>query len=262
VTLTAAGRQLLEKAKALSSAASDFLEAARQTSEHHAQRIHLGIGWGLWDAANKVRVKFASRFPEVTIDATDAFCSETYNDHLRDRSLDVVFARPYFDSAALNAVPLFQEPILAVLSESHPLASRKSVRMSDLASEPLLQFDRHVMPLLFDKALELYARAKIKPTIIPTPGAGPYNHAGLMLAASGKGIYFSIGIPLSSFHPSASGVAVVPISDPEATIDICVAWRRSEASPMVLRFLDCVWQVFPQEERAPVAVRTPSRRAS
>jgi hypothetical protein len=97
--------------------------------------------------------------------------------------------------------------------------------------------------------------------MIPTPDAGPYNQAGLMLVASGKGIYVCMGIPLTSPHP-LSGIAVVPISDDDATIDICVAWRKGETSAIVRQFLNCVWQVFPEAEQVPVAAKAASRRAS
>jgi len=55
---------------------------------------------------------------------------------------------------------------------------------------------------------------------------------------------------------------VVPISDPDATMDICVAWRKGETSAVVRQFLNCVWQIFPEAEHVPVPVKAPSRRAS
>jgi DNA-binding transcriptional LysR family regulator len=259
VTITEAGRQLLEKAKLLDAAATDFVETARQSKRDDSHRIRIGIGWGLWDAVNTIRVECARQFPTVTIEATDAFCSETYNDQLRNRSLDVVFARPAFDSTCLDVVPLFRERLVAVVAGDSSLAARKTVRIQDLASVPLLLWDRHVMPVLFDKVLDLYAKIGIAPKTIPTPGAGPYNHAGIMSVASGKGVYVCIGIPLTSPRPPG-GVAVVPVSDPDATIDVCVAWRKTETSPMVQQFLDCVWQLYPPARHAPAIART--RRAS
>jgi LysR family transcriptional regulator, benzoate and cis,cis-muconate-responsive activator of ben and cat genes len=261
VTLTDAGQRLLEKARALASAASDFYESANQTTRHVANKVRLGIGWGQWDTVNRIRVASAAQFGNMTIEATDAMCAEHYNHQLQDGSLDVLFGWPYFDPEITEAVPLYQQPLLAVLSADHPLASRKTLCVRDLASEPLLMYDRHVTPYLYDKVLALYAKAGINPRLVPTPDAGPYNQAGLMLVASGKGIYVCMGIPLTSPHP-LSGIAVVPISDPEATVDICVAWRKGETSPVVRQFLNCVWQVFPDAERVPVAVKTASRRAS
>ena len=162
----------------------------------------------------------------MTIEATDAFCADEYNEQLRNRSLDVVFARPAFDTTCLDVVPLFHERLVAVVSGDSPLAARKTLRIQDLASEPLLLFDRHVMPVLFDKVLDLYAKAGLAPKTIPTPGAGPHNHAGLMSVASGNGVYVCIGIPQTSPEP-VSGVAVVPLSNrmPRSTS----AWRGARA---------------------------------
>jgi DNA-binding transcriptional LysR family regulator len=261
VRLTDVGRQMLDKAKTLDAAVSDFVRTAGQVSRGDERRIRLGIGWGVWDAVNRVRVEATRQCGEMTIEATDVYCSDEYNEQLRSGSLDVVFARPPFDATQVEAAPLFQERIVAVIREDHPLAGRKSIRIRDLAEEPLLLWDRHVMPLLYDKILDLYARADIAPPMIPTPGAGPYNHAGIMHVATGKGVYLCIGIPLTSPEP-AGGVAVVPIGDPDATIEVCAAWRRGESSPIVVQFLKCVWQVFRPERRAPALTRSLTRRAS
>jgi DNA-binding transcriptional LysR family regulator len=261
VTLTPVGQRLLEKARILSSAASDFYETAGQATRNDSNKVRLGIGWGLWETVNRIRVESARQFGNVTIEATDVVCAEHYNAQLQDGSLDVVFGRPYFDRTMLETVVLFEERMLVVMSEDNPLASRKSLRIRDLAGEPLLMYDRHVVPYLYDKVLTAYAKAGVTPKMIPTPEAGPYNQAGLMLVASGKGVYVCMGIPLTSPHP-LSGIAVVPISDAAATLDVCVAWRRGETSPVVRQFLKCVWQVFPQVERVPVVAKTASRRAS
>jgi len=100
--------------------------------------------------------------------------------------------------------------------------------------------------------LELYARLGMEATMTPTPGAGPYNHAGLMLVASGKGVYLCLGVPLTSPQP-ASGVAVLPVADPGATIEVCVASRKGEMSPLVHQFLECVWHAYPQPRRVPMS---------
>lgn len=260
VTLTDPGRRLLEKARALDAAASDFTDTAKRATHGDADRIRIGIGWGLWDVVNKIRVEFARQLPNVSIEATDAFCWYDSDEQLRNQSLDIAFARPPFDPSFQVSPPIFHERLQAVLSEDNPLASRPSVRVQDLAQEPLLLWDRHVAPVLYDKILALYARAGATPKTIPTPGAGPFNHAGLMLVASGKGIYLGHGIPLTNPQP-AGGVAVVPVSDPDATIEVCVVSRRGDRSPIVAQFLESVRRVFPQERPSPVALR-PSRRAS
>jgi DNA-binding transcriptional LysR family regulator len=245
VTLTDAGRQLLKEARVLDAAASDFFAAARRVTRDDSHTIRVGIGWGLWEPVNRVRVELARRADHPTIEVIDLNCSEEANERLRDRSLDVVFSRPPFDTGALNVGPLFKERLLAVLREDHPLASRKEIRLRELATEPLLLWDRHLMPAVYDTVLALYGSCGVQPKMIATPGAGPHNHAGMMMVASGQGAYICIGVPFSSHQP-ASGVALVPIADPGAAVDICVAWRKKESSAAVIQFMDSVWEVYPQ----------------
>ena len=248
VTLTEYGTRLLDKARALDAAGAEFYEAARQLARGEQNVIRIGIGWGLWDVVNRLRVEFLKQHHDVTFEVRDVYCVEDVHEQLKTSALDVVFARPPFDDAQVDAAPIFHERIQAVIADSSPLASRQDVRIRDLANTPLLLWDRHMSPALYDRVLELYARHGIAAPMVPTPGAGPYNHAGLMMVASGKGVYLCLGVPLTSPQP-ASGVAVLPLADPGATIEVCVASRKGEASPLVGQFLDCVWETYPQPRR-------------
>jgi DNA-binding transcriptional LysR family regulator len=248
VTLTEDGRCLLEKARALDAAGAEFYETARQMARGGANRIRIGIGWGLWDVVNRLRVEYSKRRPDVTFEVKDVYCSDDCAEQLKSSAIDVVLTRPPFDETILDVAPIFHERIQAVVADDSPLASRQEVRLRDLAKVPLLLWDRQMGPALYDKVLDLYARNGITPSMVPTPGAGPYNHTGLMMVASGKGVYLCLGVPLTSPQP-ASGVAVLPVGDPGATIEVCVASRKGETSHLVSQFLECVWRAYPQPRR-------------
>jgi DNA-binding transcriptional LysR family regulator len=243
VTLTQAGRQLLDRARRLDAAAIEFVSAARHAVRPDAGVLRIGIGWGLWDLVHRVRVEFGRQFPNVAIEATDAFCHLEADHQLKNRTLDLVFARPPYDAGLEVSAPILHEPIQAVVADSSPLARAERLSIRDLAGYPLLLWDRHIAPALYDRMLELYARAGVDVPKIPTPGAGPYNHAGLMLVASGTGIYLGYGVPLTAPQP-ASGVAVRPLSDPGATMEVC-AVSRKDSPAIVTQFIETIWQVVP-----------------
>jgi DNA-binding transcriptional LysR family regulator len=243
VTLTEAGKRLLEKARMLDRAAAEFVATAKLHGPADSHTVRVGIGWGLWDIVNDVRVEFTRRHPDADIEATDAFCYFHYQEQLKSGALDLVFARPPYDPAFQVSRPLFNEPIQAVISDDSPLASCDRVSIRQLADQPLLLWDRHIAPVLYDRILELYSAAGANTAMIPTPGAGPYNHAGMMLVASGKGVYLGYGVPLTTPH-SPNGVAVRPISDPGATTEVRVVSRKRESSALVQRFLECATQLF------------------
>ena len=242
VTLTPAGQQLLDRARRLDAAALEFVGAARQ-ARPDAGVLRIGIGWGLWDLVHRVRVEFGRQFPNVAIEATDAFCHLDADHQLKNRTLDLVFARPPYDAALEVSAPIVHEPIQAVIADNSPLARAERLSIRDLAGYPLLLWDRHIAPALYDRMLELYAHAGVEVPMIPTPGAGPYNHAGLMLVASGTGVYLGYGVPLTAPQPP-SGVAVRPLSDPGATMEVCAVSRR-ESAAIVTQFVETIWQVVP-----------------
>ena len=253
VSLTQAGRRLLEKARAVDAAASEFALTARQVSCGEVNEIRIGIGWGLWDIVNRIRIEFTRRHPGVSISATDAYCWYDSDEQLRNGSLDIAFARPPYAPDFELSAPIMHERIQAIMSDANPLAARASVSIRELADQPLLLWDRQIAPVLYDQILDLYARARVEPRMISTPGAGPFNHAGMMLVASGKGLYLGYGVPMTEPQPP-SGVAVRPVSDRGATTEIRVVHRRAEKSPVINRFLECVWAVYPHEQLEPVAV--------
>jgi len=245
VTLTDAGQRLLEKARVLEAAASEFASTAHQVALGERE-IRIGIAWGLWDVVNRIRIEFARRYPDISVTATDAYCWYDSDEQLRNGTLDVAFARPPFGADFETSAPIMLERIQAIVSDTSPLARCESIAIRDLANEPLLLWDRHIAPVLYDQILDLYAQAGIEPRVIPTPGAGPFNHTGIMFVASGKGVYLGYGVPMTEPQPP-SGVAVRPVSDRDATTEIRVVHRRADASPVVRRFLECVWSIYPQE---------------
>jgi DNA-binding transcriptional LysR family regulator len=253
MNLTEGGRRLLEKARAVDTAAAEFALTARQVARGEANEIRIGIGWGLWDIVNRIRIEFTRRHPGISISATDAYCWYDSDEQLRNGTLDLAFARPPFNSDFVTSAPIMHERIQAIMSDTSPLAERASVSIRDLADEPLLLWDRQIAPVLYDQILDLYARAHVEPRMIPTPGAGPFNHSGMMFVASGRGVYLGYGVPLTEPQPP-SGVAVIPVMDHDATTEIRVVYRKGDDSAVVTRFLECVWCVYPQEQLEPVAV--------
>lgn len=146
------------------------------------------------------------------------------------------------DLLHLASEPLFEEQFLVFLNKANPLARRRKLKLKQLAGETLLLYDRNQSIGVLDKTLELYRHAGISPRIIFTSTA-PFEEAGAMLVASGKGIYLGVSAVLSD-PTSGSEVATVPLDEPEARIEVHMAWRRGENSRAVLAFLDSARRLF------------------
>lgn len=244
VTLTDQGRQLLDAARRLDAAANEFLDVARSVTGGEATRLRIGIAGGLWEVVNQVRLAYIDRRGRVPLEAKDVNCQQVIERELREHTLDIAFTRAPAPAPELHSEPLFQEQLVVVLSEDTPLSLRRSLRISDLAGERLLLWDRHVLPRAYDMIHELYARAGVTPEMRATPGAGPYNPAGFLLVAEGEGIYIGIDAPPTTPRDT-TGVAVVPLEEPGAAIDVCLTWRKHETSAPVLQFVEAAREVYP-----------------
>lgn len=246
VELTAEGRALLDKARTICVAIGELRDLARAAKNPRARTVTIGIGWGLWEAVNRIRERHAKRFPDVPISGRD-FCLE-HGDPPGEREVDVAVVRPPVRDPEFESEPLFEERFVALLGDTHPLASRKAVRLSELASEPLLLYDRCVGPGVYDKTLALFRAAGVRPRIVEAQPP-PYAQGAAMLVASRQGFYVGIASPFTQTH-RASGVAVVPLDEPDARLEVRIAWRKNESSRNVREFIRSARDVFPPKRDA------------
>jgi len=238
--MTCEGAALLDSARAVTAALGDFENLARSVKTRQTTALHLGIGWGLWKAVNPIRERFVSRHPTVPIVAHD-LC-ELHRGGPFDQQIDVAVTRPPLETD-LACEPLFEERFVALLAEDHPLASRSSLTLADLASEPLLLFERKVGPSVYDKILALWVAAGLKPLVVERQPP-PYAQDAMMLVASRQGYYLGIASQYTQSHKT-SGVAVVPLDEPDARLEIYVAWHRNDTSKHVREFVRSAQEVFP-----------------
>jgi len=140
---------------------------------------------------------------------------------------------------------LFQESLAVHVSRTNPLAKRKNLKIKDLAGELLLLPNRGGSTGLYDKTLELYAEAGIAPKIVHIDlDPVPHSDTQIVLLTCHKGI-FIMPDELSCRPAHGSEVVAVPLDEPNAKIDVHVAWRRDEKSATVLAFLDSTRRVYP-----------------
>jgi len=134
-TLTDAGSQLLQDARFLL-AESKALQERLSRAAVPTRVLRVGVMPGLLATA-AVRTfestNAAHRAEVVPIGAAEQLES------VRTRTLDVVYAREPVDHRGLGTAALLEEPRDALLPGDDPLASRRSVRLAELASHRPLQ---------------------------------------------------------------------------------------------------------------------------
>jgi DNA-binding transcriptional LysR family regulator len=220
--LTPAGRQLLDDARPLLSAA----DAARRRVARAARgskTFTIGFMPGL-TVTEAVRA-FGATHPDIEVE----LIRTTWNDQvdvLHDGRVDVSIVRLPIDQAGLTVRPLFEEPRVAMLPSDHRLAGKPVIEITDLADEHLLQ-DPDAVPEWRDIALELRTRTA-KPVPVMRSVEEKLEHV-----ATGRGISI-IPLSVATFY-QRSDVATVPVNDlaPNA---VCLAWVSSRRSRLIHDF--------------------------
>ena len=241
VELTKAGHAFLEEARKLVVQAGHAAEAARHAQKGESGIVRLGVASGLGGVVSKVVFAHRKRLPAIDIECKDVF-SGHQNEALNKGIIDVGFLRPPVDQVNLNCELLFEEEFVVILPKTHRLAKRRFLKLKDIASEPLIIFDRSFSSGLYDKILGLYSRQGFTPHLTVTH-VEAHEEAGAIMVASGKAIFIGAG---AIVNRSVSGIelASARLNEPEAKIEVYLAWRKSEESAVILGFLDSVRRVF------------------
>jgi DNA-binding transcriptional LysR family regulator len=133
--LTAAGALLREDARALLSTATALQRRAR-VAGREGQHFTVGFMPGII-VTPAVRL-LTEQFPDLTVDVVRTSWDDQV-EMVLDGRVDVSYVRLPVQRRGLAVVPLFSEPRVVALPRSHPLASKTSVTVADIAPLDLLQ---------------------------------------------------------------------------------------------------------------------------
>lgn len=254
VALSDAGRLFLTEAKRLVGQAARMGDSVRMAKCGEGGLVRIGVGPALGERVGRAVVEHANHFRGVEFECRDALSFAQYA-ALHEGGLDVSFLRPCVDSPELRSELLFEEQMIVYISKANPLAKRKSLRVKDLAGEPLLLFDRRSAPGLYDKTLELYAAAGVNPIISSVAvEPNPNNDLQALLLTSRKGIRIIPDEPACRPAP-ASEIAAVPLDEPDATMPVHMVWRKAEKKAVVLAFVETARQILRAETRSALPLR-------
>jgi DNA-binding transcriptional LysR family regulator len=129
---------------------------------------------------------------------------------------------------------LLKDRFILVLPADHLLARPGTkIWLHDLADEDFVLFGRTLGPSAHDRLLASFAAQGIAPKIVQESRS---EDAQLGLVAAGMGLTFTFSSITSRYH--RDDLAFRPVEDLDVPIDIDLAWRQSDRSPLRKYFLD------------------------
>ena len=231
VRLTPAGRQFLVTARHTLQQLEQGVKVARQVACGEVGR--LGVGFpnpALLTIVPNILDRYRSRYPEVELTLFGGG-TETQVEALRTHQVDVSMVYTPIREDTISTYPLYEEAFLVALPQSHPLAKQKRVTLKSLADESFILYPRSLAPSLYNEFLQCCAQTGFVPNIVQE---GEMTDTRLGLVAAGMGIAFIIA-GLQNLR--LKGVVYRPLGDDFPKLNLAVAWRKGESSPLVHEFL-------------------------
>jgi DNA-binding transcriptional LysR family regulator len=237
VELTAIGQVLLPEAKAAIAEFDHALEVARRSARGEIGLVTIAISGGLSETLEMVLTEHRKRAPDVTIEYRD-MPSKEQNVALRQHEVDIGFLRAPVDNR-LNSIFLFEEQLFVLLPPAHHLEKQRSIKLTDIANEPLLLPDPR-RSKLYDKILELYEQAGVSPGPVGAFRGSLLSQAGQLQMRTEERLCF---VARSALELSTCRTAI-RLDEPGATYPVCVAWRKGEKDAAILVVLDSIRKTF------------------
>jgi DNA-binding transcriptional LysR family regulator len=160
---------------------------------------------------------------------------------IRSGELDIGFVLPGPTDNAVSYTPLTWEPLVAALPASRRWPAH--VSLASLADEPFLLFPRVAGAWLYDTIVTFCKRAGFVPRI---EQEAIQMQTIVSLVAAGMGVAL---VPLSLHHMRRTGVVYRPLLEKSPAIEIGLAQRTRDDSPLV--------KAFVAEARAAARTRNP-----
>jgi DNA-binding transcriptional LysR family regulator len=239
VALTGPGLLFLDQARQILAQAEDARHLVAEAAAGFSGQLRLAytVSVSFHPSLPQTLLRFGRNAPNVRVLLSEMYTEPQFS-ALRSGQIDVGFVRnePVHeaDAKALRLEVIDREPLLLALPSGHPLATRRRLRLGDVADQPFVAQPRELAATLYDRLVQLAAKSDFHPQI--RQHAQQLNGL-LALVAAGIGLAL---VPATMRAVRLAGVSYVPLQDPDAYLLLAVASRADDPSPVLAQFLSTV----------------------
>lgn len=241
VQLTEAGQTYLEEARITLAQVKRGVSVAQRTSRGEIGRLAVGFeASSAYDILPRSRQMFKERFPDVELMFVEMRTDEQAQ-ALLDGRIHVGFVLPPLHEDALAVETVLRESLMAAIPRNHPLSGKNKVALEDLAAEAFVMSSRSNRCGLYDQVISVCHNAGFTPKVVQEA-----NEMQIMLGFIAAGIGVSL-LPehVKQFHKP--GIVFLPLMPSSAKVELAVAWRPDDTSPILREFLEIVRRCVREE---------------
>ncbi len=237
VSVTALGEEIVQQAQSVLEQAANIKEIAKRGKDPLAGPLKLGVIYTIGPYLLPDLVRQAiSRTPQMPLMLQENFTVKLL-EMLRMGDIDCAIMAEPFPDTGLAVAALYDEPFLAAVPSTHPLAARDTVTAQELKSETMLLlgnghcFRDHVLEVCPE-----FARFSSNAEGIRKSFEGSSLETIKHMVAAGMGITVvpRLSVPKEALEPRPrrrkedhSYVKYIPFDGDPPTRRVVLAWRRS-----------------------------------
>ena len=235
VELAPAGEVLLGRARDILAAVDAATDDARRAARGEFGRLAIGFtGSATYALLPAVAAALRAALAGVALDLRGELLTPAQVAGLLDGTLDLGLLRPPVRERELAVEVVRREPLVAVLSREHPLAAADAIPLEELEHEPFVTYPSHFRSVLHDAVEETCAAHGFRPNV-----ALEVSETATLVSFVAAGLGVSL-VPESVRHMTVEGAVYRPLARDATTVELAVAWRRDDATPLLERALEVV----------------------
>lgn len=231
VELTDAGRVFAEHCQLALTHIDQAVSLARQADAGNIGHLRIAyMDFAINGALPAIIEAFGRKFPTINIDLVH-MPSTMQKEAMLDSTIDVGFMIGPFAAPGVKTCVFGREPMVALLPAGHPLAEKKTLKLTDLANERFVLGTPHSWEAFRYHFFSICHRAGFAPTIAQEASTSD-GIIGLVAANTGVSVY-----PECIRNIHRSGLCVRSLADKDTAIEMVACWRADTRNPSVDTFI-------------------------
>jgi DNA-binding transcriptional LysR family regulator len=230
VELTPAGEEYLWRARAILASVDAALAEVGRVAGGEQGRLAIGFtGSATYELLPSLVRVLRSEFPRISLDLKGEMLTPDQVTGLLEKTLDLGFLRPPVRHPDIEVRVLRREPLVAVLPQTHALASRAPVRLAALRDEPFITYPSQHRSVVYEAVLDACGDAGF--ALARTQEVAETSTL-VSLVAAGLGVAL---VPASVQHLQVTGARYLPLAGTTREVELALATRAGDRSPHLAR---------------------------
>lgn len=234
IELTPAGRVLFQEAQLILAQVEEAIAITQRAGRGETGQLTIGFeGSFSYDIMPRAIKAFQDQYPEVELTVHEMTTGKQ-EQALLEKQIDLGFIVLPIDDSALSVETVLREKLVLVVPETHPLATQTQVGMADLDGEALVVGPYEKGCGLYLQILQSFAETGVHPRIVQST-----REIQMLLGFVAAGLGISL-LPAASQYFQRPGVVYRSLPLPVPEIELAIAWRSENPSPILQHFLALV----------------------